>query len=457
MNELETRQAWFFDGALDSTEAEALARDLELDPQGVREFIGSYRVDRLLAAKFQPPRAEAIDAIMAQVRRENHPFVQSVLRGVRALPPRTTLLQHAREWIGRYRGILQWTLASATVVVLALSGVWLFGPTIGDPMIAEATAGGATLERAGQTLLVTVGIRVRASDSLRTGTNAVATITFGAEHTRLELRELTELKLTSLSRGKQFELKTGKVEASIARQRPFSPMILTTPQAEARVLGTRFILSVTTNATRLDVAEGNVRFTRTRDLRAVRVAGGHYAVAAPDYELLALPMAGGILREFWRGVSGKNLRAIEQDSRFPDHPDGSDLARTFELEPVQTNKLLVRFRGYLHPPVTGDYEFWLAGANAAQLLMSPTELAEDTVVIAQTSNGTQPKAWDAPRFQRLSQWAPPLPLVAGRRYYIEGLVLIRRGEGHLSVAWKGPGRPRELLTAEFLSPAEPKK
>ena len=99
--------------------------------------------------------------------------------------------------------------------------------------------------------------------------------------------------------------------------------------------------------------------------------------------------------------------------------------------------------------------FWIAGATDARLSMSPTELEADRVQIAQNVN--HDNTWDGPRFQGTSQWAPPVPLVAGRRYYIEGLLLIERGEGHLSVAWKGPGRPRELLTAEFLSPAEPKK
>jgi hypothetical protein len=68
----------------------------------------------------------------------------------------------------------------------------------------------------------------------------------------------------------------------------------------------------------------------------------------------------------------------------------------------------------------------------------------------------RPKEWDAPRFRGSSLWAPPVPLVAGQRYYIEALVFIEKGEGHLSVAWKRPGGSRELLTGEFLSPFKPK-
>jgi len=360
-----------------------------------------------------------------------------------------------RRWPPTQTAML--AFAASILVFLSLSA-WFFGsPTMGQPVLAEVKGQGSSIERATEVVPALNGTRLQPGDVLHLGTNASATIAFGAEKTRLELAAGAELNVTSFAYGKHFGLEAGRIEASVAHQRPFKSMVITTPQAEVRVLGTRFSLNATSNATRLEVAEGKVRFTRTRDRQAVRVAGGSYAVAAADYELAALPFTGKILREFWRGVSVTSLRAFEQDPRFPAHPDGWDLSSAFELEPTETNHLVVRFSGYLHPPITGDYEFWLAGASAAQLFLSPAERAEERIVIAQTSDGTRAKAWDAPRFQRQSQWAPPLPLVAGRRYYIEGLVLVQHGEGHLSVAWKGPGRPRELLTAEFLSPAEPKK
>ena len=75
----------------------------------------------------------------------------------------------------------------------------------------------------------------------------------------------------SLSRGKRFALRAGKIEASVARQRPFRPMVIVTPQAEARVLGTHFTLAADTNATTLEVTEGKVKFTRASDGKAVKV------------------------------------------------------------------------------------------------------------------------------------------------------------------------------------------
>lgn len=347
-----------------------------------------------------------------------------------------------------------WMLGAFCLALIIGAGVWLFGPTMGQPTLAEVHGAGFSIERAGQSVPAKIGTPLQFGDILRTPSNVTVVIGFAPEATQITLQPGTELTLADMSHGKHFALRVGKLEASVARQRPFRPMLITTPQAEARVVGTRFTLLVTTNSTRLDVTEGRVKFTRTSDNASVKVSAEHYAVAATDYDLAALPFTGAILHEWWSGVAGKHLAALYGDPRFPAHPDGSDLAKAFELQSVTTNQFGVRFCGYLHPPVTGDYEFWLTGAADASLNMSPNENPADEVVIL---NMQDDRTWNLPFPNRAVIPSPPaIPLVAGRCYYIEAIAFIEKGEGHLSVAWKRPGASRELLTGEFLSPVKPK-
>src|SRR5205814_8598980 len=165
------------------------------------------------------------------------------------------------------------------VALVAALGVWYFGPTIGHPVLAEVQGTGLSLERAGQTLPAVAGTSLRSGDKLRAAENVTATISFAPEATRLMLRPGTELMLAAVSGNKRFLLRVGKLEASVARQRPFRPMLVHTPQAEARVLGTKFTLAATTNATRLEVTEGKVKLTRNSDDASVKVPPGYYAVA----------------------------------------------------------------------------------------------------------------------------------------------------------------------------------
>jgi hypothetical protein len=51
---------------------------------------------------------------------------------------------------------------------------------------------------------------------------------------------------------------------------------------------------------------------------------------------------------------------------------------------------------------------------------------------------------------------PPIPLVAGKRYYFEARILIGRGKAELSVFWQPPGQSREVLKSQFLSHFKPK-
>ena len=193
-------------------------------------------------------------------------------------------------------------LAASVVLLFGLS-VWFFSPTMGQPVLAGVKGVDVSVERGTEFIPAANGMALHPADVLRLGTNASASIAFGAEKTQLELSAGTELKLASLARGKRFMLQAGRIKASVARQRPFHPLVLITPQAEARVVGTKFTLEATTNASRLEVTEGKVKLTRSSDEAAVKVPAGYYAIAATNMELAALPATGSILREYWTGIS----------------------------------------------------------------------------------------------------------------------------------------------------------
>jgi hypothetical protein len=67
-------------------------------------------------------------------------------------------------------------------------------------------------------------------------------------------------------------------------------LIVQTLHAEAKILGTRFTLQVTTDATRLQVADGKVLCKRIHDGTAVEVGPNHYAIVAQGVPLEVLPV-----------------------------------------------------------------------------------------------------------------------------------------------------------------------
>jgi hypothetical protein len=306
---------------------------------------------------------------------------------------------------------------------------------------------GISLERGGQVAVATAGTRLEPGDVLRTSPGGAVVIGYTPEATRLTVRPGTELTLETFSKGKRFQLGFGQIEASVARQRPFRPMIVRTPQAQARVVGTRFMLVATNNLTRLAVTEGKVRLTRLVDGGTVDVASGHYAVAATNYELAAQPQTGSILREYWTNLVNIKETLLESNPNYPDRPSGREYLTRLEVAPNWGENFGDRIYGYLHPPKTGKYAFFLSDDDVSCILLSRDENPENKNCIG-FSEGTAPGKWATTSQQSLT-------LVAGKRYYIEVVRRTGTGPNHLAVAWQPPGGQLEVISGEFLSPFKP--
>lgn len=109
-------------------------------------------------------------------------------------------------------------------------------------------------------------------------------------------------------------LTSGTLTAVVSRQPAGRPFVLLTPQAELRVLGTRFTLAVTKEGTRLEVAEGRVRLTRLSDKRSVDVGAGQFAVAQAGVELSSrpLPIDEVLLTADKGRISGDEWRLVKE-------------------------------------------------------------------------------------------------------------------------------------------------
>lgn len=351
----------------------------------------------------------------------------------------------------RFQFSRQLVAAAASVALLLGLAFWYFASNMGEPVLAEVNGTGVFVDRGTELIPASVKMPLRRGDVLHIGTNASAAIAFRAERTTINLAAGTEFTLTSFASGKRFHLNAGKLDASVARQRPFQPMVITTPNAEARVLGTEFTLTVAPNRTRLDVTEGKVRLTSAYGASA-DVPAEHWAIASANYELGAMPKTGAILREYWTNIAGSYyLTFLTTNLNYPERPSGREFLKAFEMPSEWGDNFGDRFRGYLIPPRTGHYTFWIAGNDGGELRLSGDSNPENAVQIA-FANGTAPSEWSKSR----SQQSAAIPLVAGRSYYIEALRKCGAGNDHLAVAWQPPEGQREIIPGQYLAPIEPK-
>jgi len=154
--------------------------------------------------------------------------------------------------------------------------------------------------------------------------------------------------------------------------------------------------------------------------------------------------SGTILREVWTGVSGTTVATIPLNSA----PNQVDQPTSFEAPTNWADNYGTRMRGYVYPPASGSYSFWIAGDDNSELWLSTDANPATKVRIANVSDWTNSREWT--KFP--SQHSAAVTLTAGQKYYIEALQKEGSGGDNLAVAWDGPGISQQVIAGQYLSP-----
>src|SRR5262249_37526348 len=131
-----------------------------------------------------------------------------------------------------------------------------------------------------------------------------------------------------------------------------------------------------------------------------------------------------------------------------------------------------RMRGYLVPPITGDYIFWLASDDGGELFLSMDESPVNKKLIAQETGWSPSRSFEAVGGGSLVEdknsstfagtgWPTLDPanggaritLQQGRSCYIEALMKEGNGGDNLAVRWRMPdGTDQAPIIASNLLP-----
>lgn len=154
-----------------------------------------------------------------------------------------------------------------------------------------------------------------------------------------------------------------------------------------------------------------------------------------------------------QSVSLSGTNCFPYVAAFPDYPyrpSGSEIRNAFEGPTNWGEYYLARMRGYLHPPATGEYTFWIASDNSSELWLSPDESPSQARKIAfiPQFGWASPDDWT----KYPSERSETIYLRAGETYYIEALQEQTTKADNLAVAWQGPGLAQSVIDGGYLSP-----
>ena len=154
---------------------------------------------------------------------------------------------------------------------------------------------------------------------------------------------------------------------------------------------------------------------------------------------------GSILREQWNGVAGNDVVQIP----ILLSPSSTSQVTSFEGPQDVADAYGSRIRGYICPPQTGYYTFWIAGDDGTELWLSTDDNVANRTRIAYSLNWTAFREWS----RYATQKSAGVYLVAGQKYYVEALQKEGVGGDHLSVGWTLPNGTFEApIAGSRLSP-----
>ncbi|MFP4679320.1 MAG: PA14 domain-containing protein, partial [Chitinispirillaceae bacterium] len=141
---------------------------------------------------------------------------------------------------------------------------------------------------------------------------------------------------------------------------------------------------------------------------------------------------GKLTAEFYEGIFGFRVEDMLRSNSYPDNPSRVEELYSFEVRDVD-NSSGIRFRGYLHPPRSGDYRFFLVSDDQSQVYLSRDDSPHGKRLIVEEKYFHSLDRWNGcPRSEEIH-------LEADEVYYIE--VLYKQGllGGHIQLGWRGPG------------------
>jgi uncharacterized protein (DUF1800 family) len=232
-----------------------------------------------------------------------------------------------------------------------------------------------------------------------------------------------------------------------------APAVITSALSAVAFLGQPFTFTVTAANTPLGFTATNLPpgliFNSTNGIisgtptlagnfQVTLTASNLVGIGASVMNISVLNTGNSVVQEIWTNVPGINITDIPTSMAA----NFTNTLGTLEGTSDYGDNYGERIRGYFTAPVTGNYYFWIAGSDSAQLWISDDNNQVNRVLRAWVTptnnptapgqNGTSSRQWNLQSSQQ-SGW---LTLTAGQQYYIEILHKAGVGTGdNWSVGW----------------------
>ncbi len=158
---------------------------------------------------------------------------------------------------------------------------------------------------------------------------------------------------------------------------------------------------------------------------------------------------GNITWQKWNDIGGGVFVSdLTSQADYPDTPDESSTIDFFSSPMNTGDEYGSRIIGYLHPPFSGIFSFWITGDDYCELWLSTDSTMASSELIAEVPGWTLPNEWT----KYPEQHSEEIYLDVDQKYFIMALQKEAYNDDFVRVAWDFAGFPRQVIEGTFLSP-----
>jgi PQQ-dependent dehydrogenase (s-GDH family) len=154
---------------------------------------------------------------------------------------------------------------------------------------------------------------------------------------------------------------------------------------------------------------------------------------------------GSISFQRWNNVTGTAVSNLTSIAGYPNTPSASGTLTSFEVPTNSADNYGIRVYGYICPPTTGSYTFWIASDDNAELWLSTSSNPSNKTRIAYHTQWTNSREWN----KYTTQKSAAITLTAGQLYFVEALMKEGSQGDNMAVGWAKPGQatttPSEVI------------
>ena len=195
------------------------------------------------------------------------------------------------------------------------------------------------------------------------------------------------------------------------------------------------VTATTYNVTGLTAATAYSFYVQARDA-AGNISGNSNTVNVTTPAASACASTGTIAYQKWNSITGTTVASLTSNAAYPNSPSVTGTLTSFEIPSAAGDNYGMRVNGYICPPTTGSYTFWIAGDDNVELRLSTTSSSANKVRIAYHTSWTNSREWN----KFTTQKSAAITLTAGQAYYVEALVKEGTGGDNMAVGWAKPGQ-----------------